>query len=150
MDSNGIANMWKDLEEGGETRQEVQKGFGQTLGADVSAELDKSVDEQFDAGAFDGAEDQRTSSLEVGSKSANEQFDADSFDGAGDQKTSSLLVENKSLDEQLDEDSTHGADHQRENLQRHSSVLEISQSSISPSPWTLREKTHCESSKDPK
>ncbi|KAA8537907.1 hypothetical protein F0562_027513 [Nyssa sinensis] len=118
MDNNSISNLPKDLEEGGETRQEVQKGFGQTLGADVSAELDKSVDEQFNAGAFDGA---------------------------GDQKKSSLLVENKSLVEQLDEGSTLGADHRMTNFELHSSVLEISQlkqSSITP-PRTRRGLDHC-------
>uniref|UniRef100_A0A5B7ACA7 Putative sterol 3-beta-glucosyltransferase UGT80B1 isoform X1 n=1 Tax=Davidia involucrata TaxID=16924 RepID=A0A5B7ACA7_DAVIN len=143
MDSNGshgTHNLREDLEEEGETRQEVQKGGV----VDASAELEiKSVDEQINAGAFDAAEGQRTSSLEVESKYTNEQFDAGSFDGAGNEKASSLLVENKSLDE----GSTHGGDSQRTNSQRYSSVLEISQSkesSVSPSPPTRRGLDHCD------
>ncbi|KAA8546575.1 hypothetical protein F0562_002686 [Nyssa sinensis] len=131
MDANGIANLPKDLE----------KGCGGTVVDAAQLEI-KSVDEQFNAGPSDGAEDQGTSSLEVESKSANEQFDAGSFNGAaaGDQKARSL--ENKSLDE----GSTNGADYRRTYSRQHSSALEISQSkesSANPSPRTRRGLDHC-------
>ncbi|XP_059631590.1 sterol 3-beta-glucosyltransferase UGT80B1 [Cornus florida] len=133
MNSNGIANSRKDLEKGDKTSREVQNGSGETDGVDGSTELaTKSVDKQFNAGVFEGAEGRSTSSFELEIKSADQQFNAGSSHGAGNQGTSSLSMETKSLDELLDVGSTHRASSQRINSLRRSSVLEISQSKDSP------------------
>ncbi|GMP79835.1 hypothetical protein CsSME_00035193 [Camellia sinensis var. sinensis] len=129
MDSNGIAHSPKVIEEEGSSSQEVQKGFGQTFHVDASVELEnKSVNEQFDAGIFNGTEEEMISALVVGSKSKNEQFDAGSFDGADAQKISSPVAGKKYLGEHSDVGSPDGVDYRRTNSLQQSSVLEISPS----------------------
>ncbi|KAF5942473.1 hypothetical protein HYC85_020115 [Camellia sinensis] len=142
MDSNGIAHSPKVIEEEGSSSQEVQKGFGQTFHVDASVELEnKSVNEQFDAGIFNGTEEEMISALVVGSKSKNEQFDAGSFDGADAQKISSPY-----LGEHSDVGSPDGVDYRRTNSLQQSSVLEISPSKdpfVTPPRQAQKSLDHC-------
>ncbi|KAL7176175.1 hypothetical protein ACSBR2_029686 [Camellia fascicularis] len=147
MDSNGIAHSPKVIEEEGSSSQEVQKGFGQTFHVDASVELEnKSVNEQFDAGVFNGTEEEMISTLVVGSKSKSEQFDAGSFDGTDDQKISSPVAEKKYLGEHSDVGSPDRVDYRRTNSLQQSSVLEISPSRdpfVTPPPRAQKSLDHC-------
>ncbi|GMP79831.1 hypothetical protein CsSME_00035193 [Camellia sinensis var. sinensis] len=147
MDSNGIAHSPKVIEEEGSSSQEVQKGFGQTFHVDASVELEnKSVNEQFDAGIFNGTEEEMISALVVGSKSKNEQFDAGSFDGADAQKISSPVAGKKYLGEHSDVGSPDGVDYRRTNSLQQSSVLEISPSKdpfVTPPRQAQKSLDHC-------
>ncbi|CAL5417608.1 unnamed protein product [Camellia sinensis] len=147
MDSNGIAHSPKVIEEEGSSSQELQKDFGQTFHVDASVELEnKFVNEQFDAGVFNGTEEEMISTLVVGSKSKNEQFDAGSFDGADDQKISSPVAEKKYLGEHSDVGSPDRVDYRRTNSLQQSSVLEISPSKdpfVTPPPRAQKSLDHC-------
>lgn len=147
MDSNGIAHSPKVIEEEGSSSQEVQKGFGQTFHVDASVELEnKSVNEQFNAGVFNGTEEEMISALVVGSKSKSEQFDAGSFDGTDDQKISSPVAEKKYLGEHSDVRSPDRVDYRRTNSLQQSSVLEISPSRdpfVTPPPRAQKSLDHC-------